>query len=134
MTKFLSDSYDTFYETLIHIKSLKLKNYPGENVTDCSAWVLVDAEQLDSAGAFRPDHLGYITCIFKYDSDSILCLWDIYKYKEVTEFIKELRVCEMDAISQEELITYESLVREATREYHNLVYSKQWEPATRKEK
>ena len=40
----------------------------------------------------------------------------------------------MDVISQEDLITYESLVQEATREYRNLVDSKLWEPATSKEK
>ena len=40
----------------------------------------------------------------------------------------------MDAISQEDLITYESLLQEATREYRNLVDSKRWEPTTSKEK
>ena len=40
----------------------------------------------------------------------------------------------MDVLSQEDLITYESLVQEATREYRDLVDSKRWEPATSKEK
>ena len=48
--------------------------------------------------------------------------------------LKKLRVCDMDVLSQEDLITYESLVQEATREYRDLVDSKRWEPATRKEK
>ena len=61
-------------------------------------------------------------------------MWAIQKYKQVTEFIKKLRVCDMDVLSQEDLITYESLVQEATREYCNLVDSKRWEPATSKEK
>ena len=34
MTTFLFDSYDALEETLTHMKSLKLKRYPGENVTD----------------------------------------------------------------------------------------------------
>ena len=34
MTKFLSDSYNVLVETLTHMKSLKLKNYPGEKVKD----------------------------------------------------------------------------------------------------
>ena len=34
ITTFLSDSYDALEETLTHMKSLKLKSYPGENVTD----------------------------------------------------------------------------------------------------
>ena len=43
-------------------------------------------------------------------------------------------MCDVDIISQEDIITYESLVQEATREYRNLVDSKRWEPATSKEK
>ena len=34
MNTFLSDSCDALEETLTHMKSLKLKIYPGENVTD----------------------------------------------------------------------------------------------------
>ena len=41
---------------------------------------------------------------------------------------------DIDVLSQEDLITYESLVQEATREYRNLVDSKQWELATSKRK
>ena len=58
MNKFLSDSYDALEETLTHTKSLKLKSYPGENVTDCCAEILVDSERLESAGAFKHEHLG----------------------------------------------------------------------------
>ena len=70
MTTFLSDSYDALEVTLNHMKSLKLKSYPGENVTYCCAEILVDAERLESAKAFNPEHLGYITLIFEDTSDS----------------------------------------------------------------
>ena len=40
----------------------------------------------------------------------------------------------MDVLSQEDLITYESLVQEATQEYRDVEDSKRWEPATSKEK
>ena len=102
MTKFLSDSYDAFEETLTHTKSLKIKRYRGENVTDCCAEMLVDAERLEIDGAFKPEPLGYTTCIFEDTSD----------------------LCDMYVISQEDLITYESLVQEVTRE--------RWEPTTSK--
>ena len=46
---------------------------------------------------------------------------------------RKLCVCDMDVISQEDLVTYESLVQEATREYRDLVDSKWWEPTTSKE-
>ena len=61
MTTFLYDSYDALEDTLTHTKSLKLKSYPGENVTDCCAAILVYAERLESSGNFKPDQLGYIT-------------------------------------------------------------------------
>ena len=63
------------------MKSVKPKSYPGENVTDCYDAILVDAERLDSAGAFKPEHLGYITRIFEDTSDSRSLLWAIQKYK-----------------------------------------------------
>ena len=75
MTTFLSDYSDALEETLNHMKSLKLKSYPGENVTDSCAAILVDAERLESSEAFKPEHLGYITRIFEDTSDSIFRLW-----------------------------------------------------------
>ena len=88
------------------MKSLKLKIYPGENVTGCCAEILVDAERLESSGAFKPKHLGHTARIFEDTSDSRFFLWDIQKDKEVTEFIKKPCVCDMDVITQEEIITY----------------------------
>ena len=116
------------------MKSLTLKSYPGDNIIDFCAAILVDAERIESDRSFKPEHLGYITRIFEDTSDSRLRLWAIQRYKEVTEFIKKLCVCDMDVISQEYIITYESLVQEATREYRDLVDSKRWEQATSKEK
>ena len=104
------------------------------SVTDCCAEILVDVERLESSRAFKPEHLGYIIRIFEDTSDSRFRLWDIQKYKEVTEFINKVHVCDMDVIPQEYLITYKSLVQEATQEYLNIVDSKRWEPATIKEK
>ena len=106
MTIFLSVSYDSLEETLTHMKSLKLKIYPGENVTGFFAAILVYAECLESSRAFKPDHIGYITRIFEDTSEFRFRPWDIPKYKEVTEVIKKLCVCDMDFISQEELIIY----------------------------
>ena len=115
MTTFISDSYDASEETLNHMKSLKLKNYPGENIKYFCAELLVNAERLESSGALNPDHLGYITLIFEDNSDSRCCPWAIHKYKDITEFIKKLRVCDMYVISQEYLITYDSHVQEVKR-------------------
>ena len=59
MTTFLSDSYDALEETINHMRILKINIYPGENVTDCCAEILVNAERLESTGAFNPEHIGY---------------------------------------------------------------------------
>ena len=106
MTTFISDSYVALEETLTHIKSLKLIIYPGENVTDCSAAILVDAEHLESDGAFKTENIGYINRIFEDTSDSRFRLWAIQKYWAATEFINKLSVYDMYIISQEDLITY----------------------------
>ena len=99
MATFLSDSYDALEETLTQTKSLKLNIYLGENVIYSWGTILVYSESLESARDFKPDHLGYITHIFEDTSDPIFYLWEIQKYKEVTDFIKKLRVCDMDVIS-----------------------------------
>ena len=74
MTKFISYYYDALEETFTHMKSLNLKSYPGENVTYFCAEIWADAERLESARYFKPDHLGYTTCILEYTSISIFCL------------------------------------------------------------
>ena len=91
MTTFISDSYDALDDILTQMKSLKLIIYPGENVTDCSAAISVDADHLDSDGVFNPENIGYITRIFEDTFDSRFYMWAILKYREVTEFIKKLR-------------------------------------------
>ena len=93
------------------MKSLKLKSYPGENITDCCAAIFVDAERLESAEALKPEHLGYINHIFEDISDSRFRIWKIHNYKEVTKFIKKLCVCDMGSIQPEDLITYAYLVK-----------------------
>ena len=115
------------------MKSLKLNFFPGENVTYFWATILVDSERIQSAVAFKPEPLGYINHIFEDSSDSRFRIWKIHNYKEVTKFIKKLCVCEMDAIPPDEIITYESLVQEATCEYQKIINSKRWEPDTVKE-
>ena len=83
MTTFFSNFYDALEETFPHMNSIKLKSYPGKNVIDCFSEILVDAEHIESVRAFKPEHLGYIACIFEDTSDYRFHLWDIYKYKDV---------------------------------------------------
>ena len=70
-----------------HMKSLKLKDHPGGNVADFCDVILVNVDLLDSAGAFKPEHLGYIIRNFEDTSDSRLHIWVTQKYREVIEFV-----------------------------------------------
>ena len=99
------------------MRNLKLKSYPGENVTDCCAAILVDAERLESVRAFMPDHLRYINRIFDNTCDTRCCRREIHNYKEVMEFIKKLHVYDLYFIQSEELIPYDPLLKEDTCEY-----------------
>ena len=63
------------------MKSLKLKIYSGEIDVYCCVAILLDADCLESARYFKPEHLGYITRIFEDTSDSRFCLWAIQMYK-----------------------------------------------------
>ena len=65
MTTLISDSCYYLKETLTHTNSIKLKIYPGKNVTNLCAAILVDTERLESAGAFNTEHLGYRTCVYE---------------------------------------------------------------------
>ena len=83
MTTVLSDFYYSLVDTLNHMNSLKLKDHPGGGVADCCDSILVNVELLESAGAFKPNHLGYIIRIFEDNSDSRFHLWVTRNYKEV---------------------------------------------------
>ena len=83
MTIFLSESYYALEEALTHMKSIKLKSYPGGGVADFCAEILVYSERIESAGKFKPEHLGCITCIFEDTPDSRFRLWNIQNFKEV---------------------------------------------------
>ena len=89
MTTVLSNSYDFLMDTLKHMKSIKLKDHPGGNIADFCDVILVDVEHFESAGAFKPEHLGYIFRIFEDNYDSRSHLWANQNYKEVMYFVKK---------------------------------------------
>ena len=70
MTTIISDSYYSLVDTLSHMKSLKLKDNQGGYATDCYDTILENVEGLESAGAFKPEHLSYIIHIFENTSNS----------------------------------------------------------------
>ena len=113
MTTVLFNAYGSLVDNMNHMKSIKLKNLLGENVADCPDAILVDAERLESAGAFNPEHLGYTICIFDDTSDYRFRPWVTQKYKEVMDFIKKLCMREEDVMCTDDSITYEYLVKEA---------------------
>ena len=111
MTTILSGSFYSLVDTLNHMKSLKLKDRPGGGVADCYDAILVNVESLESDGAFKPEHLGYIICIFEDTSDSRFHLWENQKYKEVMEFVKKPLLRDKDFMKKDDIITYGLLVQ-----------------------
>ena len=69
LTTILSDSCIFMEEVLNHLKIFKLKDNTGEYVAKTCASILVDDYWLESAGACKPENLGYITHIFEENSD-----------------------------------------------------------------
>ena len=60
----ISDSYYYLVNTLNHTKNLKLKDHLGRDAADCYDAILVNVGSLESAEAFKPEHLGYIMSRF----------------------------------------------------------------------
>ena len=87
------------------MRNLKLNIYPGYNVANSCSEILVDDESVESAEAFNPKQLGYITSIFEDTPDTIFYLLLIHRYNEVAMFIKELLVCGKYAIQPKDTIT-----------------------------
>ena len=65
------------------MKSLKLRDNQGGGSADCYDAILENVESLESAGSFKPEHIGYIISIFENAYDSRFNLWETQKYKEV---------------------------------------------------
>ena len=106
MSTIISDSYYSFVDTLNHTKNIKLKDHPCRDAADCYNEILVNVEILDSAGAFKPNHLGYIICIFENNSDSRFHFWATHNYKEVMEFVKKPLLCDEDVMQNDDIIIY----------------------------
>ena len=80
MTKVISNYYASLEDNLIHFKGIKLKHHLGEDVTELCAAILVDADCIESARAFKPEHLGYITNIFENTFDPIFHFRSTHRY------------------------------------------------------
>ena len=52
------------------MNNLKLKDHPGRDAADYHDEIVVNVESLESAGAFKPEHLRYIIRIFENTSNS----------------------------------------------------------------
>ena len=87
--------------------------------------ILVNVESLESAGAFKPEHLGYIIRIFEDTSDTRFNIWATHKYKKVMGFVKKPLLCDKDVMHTNDIATYGLLAQESLREYSNIVNSMQ---------
>ena len=79
MTTIISNSYYSLVDTLNHTKNLKPKDHPVRDVADFYDAILVYVKNLESAGAFKPEHHGYSIRIFEDTSDSRFHIWATHK-------------------------------------------------------
>ena len=98
-----------------HMKSLKLKDHTDGDVSDCCDEIFLNMERLESAGAFKPEQLGYIIRIFENNSDSRFNLWANQKYKQVMDFGKKPLLCDKDIMKTDDNINYGLLTQEYLR-------------------
>ena len=113
MTTIISDSYYSLAGTQNQMKSLKLKYDQGGDTADCYNAILEYVEGLESAGAFKPEHLGYIIRIFENTSNSRFQIWATQKYKEVMVFIKKPLLCDQEVMHTNDITTYGLLAQES---------------------
>ena len=106
MTTIISDSYYSLVDTLNQMKNLKLKDHSGRDAADYHDEILVTVESLESAGAFKPEHLRYIIRIFENTSNSRFQIWGTQKYKEVMDFIKKPLLCDKYVMHTNDITTY----------------------------
>ena len=70
-------NYFAYLEGIMNrLESLKLNCRPGENIVDFCTVILVDADHLEISGAFNPDNLGIIACIFEKTYDPRFHIWE----------------------------------------------------------
>ena len=119
MTTIIYNYYYSLVDTLNHIKNLKLKDHPGRDAADCYDTILVNVQSLESAGAFKTEHLGYIIHIFENTYDSRFHLWATQTYKEVLEFVKITLLCDEDIMQTDDIIAYGFLAQVSLQEYSN---------------
>ena len=68
-------------------------------------------ESFESAGSFKPEHLGYIIRKFEDTPDYRFHIWATQKYKDVIEFVKKPLLCEKEDMQTDDIITYGFLVQ-----------------------
>ena len=95
------------------MESLKLKDNQGGDTADYYDAILEYMEGLESSGAFKPEHLGYIISIFENTSDSIFNIWETQKYKAVMDFVKKPLLCDKDVMHTNDITTYGLLIQES---------------------
>ena len=75
--------------------------------------ILVNVESLESAGAFKTEHLVYIIRIYEDTYDSIFHLWETQKFKDIMQFVKKLVLCDEYVMQPDDIITYGFLVQKS---------------------
>ena len=99
------------------MKTIKLKDLPGENVQGCVAIVLGLCERLESEGAIDNELICSIMKIFENALDKKFQLWAMNENRTCSTYVKQQRIGLTPPIS----ITCKRICQYAVNEYHSLV-------------
>jgi hypothetical protein len=120
-------------------KSIKLADFPGEDIQALNEKVKDIMERLDGADVVLLGDQLLLTQVGFYEQSSAehMRLWAHTKYETVLAFVNKCRYGDhvklLETLPSTEIITYETLADESNKKYHELVGSNRYPPATRTE-
>jgi hypothetical protein len=121
--------YDALEQCKNELKSLTLKQFPGENVVDLNKKVTALCERLDSADMMGPgdDLLTKIVKIYESSSEPRFNQWAYSTYDLVLKFVEACRVASPDVLTIDKF-DYEKLVKISNKKYRDMAGANRWGP------
>jgi hypothetical protein len=120
-----SDSYPAMQKIKQQLESIKLANYPGENVELCCDDIISLSDQLDAAGAFVPDLLCTIVQTFEGTTDHRLMTWAMNRYELVAKRVKYLHSMQM-GVDERDPQGYVNICHDVTAQWRSQTDSNRW--------
>ena len=124
-------TYKSMQDLKDKLKTIKLKNYPGENVLSCVNDIQNICDTLHDAGYWDHNLLNEITNCFKNSSCLHFYMFVIEKSNQVDEFTRLLTLTDESDLEDKDKIDYHDLLDQAVLQYERLKGNREWTPAVR---